>query len=586
MSQLAFIQNLVQALNQLGVQEFCVCAGSRNAPFVELLSRVHGVKVWWGFEERSMAFFALGRARRLDAPVAVVTTSGTAVAEVLPATIEAKHSGDRLVVISCDRPSRYAGSGAPQTIHQGDLLRSFAEVLSFEPLLHSSFASESLVAAVAKGGPLHLNIHLDEPLIDTELPASGWQVTVPAESIPQPMAMPPVPSPESLHSPHDPTSVVAGDVTSRAHFDEPSMNPPLPKHNSEKRSFEIETLPFDKQEILEALSRAKKPLVLVGPLRPNDAPLVQAVLEKLSWPIWAEAASQLRESKTLAQWLQPWGEHSVRGQGWDLILRIGGVPTGRLWRDLEKNTTPVISFAAQPFWSGLSRYHLMAPLSDLKILLEAKQLHGSAPASFNTGDAQRGSLFAQLRAEFPHSEPAWVHAISEAIPDGSNVYLGNSLPIRFWDWTAAKTKSFAYGYNRGANGIDGQLATFFGWSSPATENWCVVGDLTALYDMAAFWSARALQDRHLRIVVLNNSGGQIFSHLYKNPAYVNFHDLNFKGLADLWGWQHIHLNSPRELRKLFESEANSLKPHCILEIVVDNAETKEFLRHFRAGEAK
>ena len=105
----------------LGVTEFVICAGARNAPLVMSLlatCQEKGLKVYHHFDERPAAFFAMGLAKRSGHPVAVLTTSGTAVAELLPATIEAYYSGIPLILVTADRPSSVRGSGAPQAIEQ------------------------------------------------------------------------------------------------------------------------------------------------------------------------------------------------------------------------------------------------------------------------------------------------------------------------------------------------------------------------------------------------------------------------------------------------------------------------------------
>ena len=130
-----------------GATDFCVCAGSRNAPLLAVLSVTSGIRVWSFVDERSAAFFALGRAKVLEAPAAVVTTSGTAVAELFPAVVEAHYSGTPLIVITADRPARYRGSGAPQCIEQ-----------------------EGIFGPYAGGCVVHVNVEFDEPLIDEEIP--------------------------------------------------------------------------------------------------------------------------------------------------------------------------------------------------------------------------------------------------------------------------------------------------------------------------------------------------------------------------------------------------------------------------------
>jgi 2-succinyl-5-enolpyruvyl-6-hydroxy-3-cyclohexene-1-carboxylate synthase len=139
MTNIAKARAVIEEARTAGVREFCVCSGSRNAPLLAVLSHVDE-KLWTFVDERSAAFFAIGRMKLLDAPVAVVTTSGTAAAELLPALVEAHYSGLPLIVITADRPARFRGTGAPQAIEQVNLFGVY--------------------------GTRHINVEFDEPLID------------------------------------------------------------------------------------------------------------------------------------------------------------------------------------------------------------------------------------------------------------------------------------------------------------------------------------------------------------------------------------------------------------------------------------
>jgi len=151
---------------------------------------------------------------------------------------------------------------------------------------------------------------------------------------------------------------------------------------------------------------------------------------------------------------------------------------------------------------------------------------------------------AQILDDEPTSELAMLRALSRELPHGARVYLGNSLPIREWDLVATREpRGYEYEANRGANGIDGQLSTFFGWCAPARENICVVGDLTAIYDLGAPWIAPQL-DAPFRIVIINNGGGRIFGRVASlralDPALreriiENVHGVEFSHWAKMWG---------------------------------------------------
>ena len=118
-------RQILQEIRRMGVSELCLCPGARNAPFIALLSSSDLFRKYYWFEERSAAFFAMGRARALEAPAAVITTSGTAAGELLPAAMEAYYSGAPLVH-QRDRPRRFRGTGAPQSAEQVGLLGKYS----------------------------------------------------------------------------------------------------------------------------------------------------------------------------------------------------------------------------------------------------------------------------------------------------------------------------------------------------------------------------------------------------------------------------------------------------------------------------
>ena len=162
MTQQEVITRLLQRLDRLGAREVCVAAGARNAPLVAALTDSTGIRLWHFFEERCAGFFALGRTMVDQRPVAVVTTSGTAAAELLPSVIEAYYQAKPLIVVTADRPERYRGSGAPQAIEQEGLFGVYAEVLHEE-------------VKWAARMPLHINLPLDEPL--TPVPGIAFGVS-------------------------------------------------------------------------------------------------------------------------------------------------------------------------------------------------------------------------------------------------------------------------------------------------------------------------------------------------------------------------------------------------------------------------
>ncbi len=487
MKQDLWIGGVLRNLVGRGVEDFVLCAGSRNSPLLAILGSASGLDLFSHFEERSGAFFALGRARAKDRPVAIVTTSGTAVAECLPAVIEARYSGVPLVVVSADRPRRYRGTGAPQSIEQVGIFGPYAATLDLEK-------GEGLDLSAWSGRePLHLNLCLDEPLL--EAPALALD------------------------------------------FESP---PALP-------SRDLVDLTAARREAQAFLARSRRPLVLVGALAAADRPAVAEFLADLGAPVWAEAISGLRENPALGDVLLASSERMLGRVGADAVLRLGGVPTCRYWRDLEALGLPVLSISSEPFSGSPGSRLLRAPVGALIASLE---FSGVAPdAALRTLDRAAAERLRELYSRFPESEPALMHKLSRRIPTGSRIFLGNSLAIREWDLAAdRRDRGFDCRANRGANGIDGEVSTFLGLVDEARSNWGIFGDLTSLYDLAAPWILPQLieggRDPELRIVVVNNGGGRIFSRLpairrhvpdrVRRRFFECEHPLDFEGWAKLW----------------------------------------------------
>jgi 2-succinyl-5-enolpyruvyl-6-hydroxy-3-cyclohexene-1-carboxylate synthase len=459
MTNIAEARRVIEQACSLGATDFCVCAGSRNAPLLAVLG-ASDLRVYSFVDERAAAFFALGRAKLTRYPAAVVTTSGTAVAELLPAAIEAHYSGTPLILITADRPARYRGTGAPQSIEQ-----------------------EEIFGVYARGSVRHLNVEFDEPLIDEEV---IWERGRPASS-------------------------------SRASRSGPAAG-------------ETPALP------------ARRPLVILGGLDESDRTAVREFATKLNAPIYAEPLSGLREDPALAHLIITAGERMIGRGDFDSVIRIGNVPALRFWRDLDESRRdlPLISFSALSF-SGCSRGEVY-PLEALPSEVNRRERDDA----FFADDRERAAAIAGILDDEPDSELAMFRSLSQSIPSNARVYLGNSLPIREWDLAATREpRAFEIAASRGANGIDGQLSTFFGQCDPSRPNVCVVGDLTAIYDSNAPWIVPQLDAGiDWRIVIINNGGGRIFSRVpslrkldapMRERIIENAHAIRFDHWAAMWG---------------------------------------------------
>ena len=272
-------------------------------------------------------------------------------------------------------------------------------------------------------------------------------------------------------------------------------------------------------------------LVLIGGLPASRRGEVRDFALRLGAPVYAEPLSGLREDAALRD-LLVMNERSLGAAR--TVLRIGNVPTLRYWRDLDEKhrDVEVIHVTDLPF-TGLPRGEILRELPPAPCALPP------APFDFTRDREQYRQREALLDSE-PQSEQAIIREISRTLPLHSRVYLGNSLPIREWDLAATREDhGYEIGANRGANGIDGQLSTFFGWCKPGAHNVAIVGDLTAIYDLNAPWIVPQL-DAEAHVIIINNGGGRIFERVASlrrldKRLIINEHAIRFDAWAAMFG---------------------------------------------------
>jgi 2-succinyl-5-enolpyruvyl-6-hydroxy-3-cyclohexene-1-carboxylate synthase len=512
------IRALLEELGALGVREFCVCAGARNAPLLDVLARQgSGITILSFYEERSAAFFALGRVMATRKPVAVVTTSGTAVAELFPAVMEAYYQALPLVLITADRPSRYRGSGAPQAVEQKGL---FGTYVVREVELESDGDPKS-AGGGRSDGPIHFNVCLEEGL-------GGGVVSLEAGQAP----------------PHE-------------------------------EKLEI-GLSDEHLRTWEEFWHAKGDLVvLASGIHPTDVPRARDFLQKLGAPVVAEATSNLCGESAIRRLLVSGGERALKEVRAKRVLRIGGVPSWRWWRDLDtREDVRVLNVSRAPF-RGLARTHLVSGVPWALI--------GNGGSNVQVTDCPtvvtRSDRLSRLLDVHVNSEPTWMRHLSRVIGEGATVFLGNSLPIREWNLAADVPKQGTQFFaNRGANGIDGVVSTWLGVGAESSESWLIVGDLSALYDLSAPWILPQLPKVKRRIVVINNSGGKIFSRVAwlksareeTRRMMDNPHAISFEPWAKMWGMGHRLVTEVGQLR-----DADDGDETCVVWEVKPNAKATE-----------
>lgn len=468
------ILTVLQEIIRCGVQEVSVCPGGRNTPLVQALIKIDQIRKYYWFEERSAAFFALGRSRETQRPVAVITTSGTAAGELLPAAMEAYYSGTPLILITADRPASYRGTGAPQAAEQVNLFGVYASPF-FDVSAENNFFT---LQDWPQLGPAHINVCIEEPL---NLPFQNIEL------------------------------------------------------DFEQRFFPITP---NTGELNHFFNTIKNPFVVVSTLQENDRLPVLNFLKQLNAPVYLEAISGLRGHPDLRHTEiccpdRIWQCAREANYPIDGVLRLGGVPTFRSWRDLEKMEGEIrVLSVNRVLFSGLSWG------SVIRTTLPVPPRY-STPKEWLSHDKSWQRKMEQQFIEQPQREVSMFYHLSKIIPENALVYLGNSLPIREWDLAADRSRvDLEVRASRGVNGIDGQISTFLGMCGEDRANWGIFGDLTTLYDLAGPWILKELAGVDITIVVVNNGGGRIFEKMFPQREIMNEHSVKFKPLADLWGMSY------------------------------------------------
>jgi 2-succinyl-5-enolpyruvyl-6-hydroxy-3-cyclohexene-1-carboxylate synthase len=520
---------LVDELARGGVRSVCIAPGSRSTALALAVAERSDFAPSVLTDERSMGFFALGIARATREPVALVCTSGTAAANLMPAVIEADLGGGALVLLTADRPPELRDCGAPQTIHQAGLFGRHVRWSADLPLLDAttagaralrSFASRAVATArIGRGGPVHLNVPLREPFTDASFPLA-----------------------------------VRFDTAGR---DDGRPFTGLACASSLSSS--------DGAAIARRLSEAARGVIVcAGPELP--AAPIATLARALGWPIVGDPMSGLRFGAHDRSQVIDAGEVLLRDEALrarlrpDCILRFGLTPAPRslqrwmeeswpaehivvagdgndAWADPVHAASTIVRSDAASFCAAVASLCDTAPSlgHSTASSTDAAASFGDAVAAAPGGAAKpadawlqqwlsmsataRANLDAGLDAEAVLFDGIVLRAVAEALPEAATLVVGNSMPVRDADaFLAGSDKSLRVFANRGASGIDGVLSTALGIAASSSgPTVLVVGDLSFLHDAAALATAARLEIP-LLIVVVNNDGGGIFSFLPLHDA--------------------------------------------------------------------
>jgi 2-succinyl-5-enolpyruvyl-6-hydroxy-3-cyclohexene-1-carboxylate synthase len=562
-------RTVADELARAGVSAACIAPGSRSTPLTVALAEHDGIEMYSILDERSAAFFALGRGRRTGEPTAIVCTSGTAAANFHPAVIEAHQSRVPLVVLTADRPPELQDSGANQTIDQealyGDAVRMERTLPEPEPAARKLRSLRTTVAravGTARGvpaGPVHLNCPFRKPLEPVEVEGD----------------VPPDLAEEA------PLAVEGRDGP----FVEVTGGRPTPDDD-------------DLADLAAAVETADRGLLVAGPAdAPTPAPDALADLAAATgFPILADPLSGLRFGEqverpdvTVCGGYDSYLDGAAGWPGPDFVLRTGASPTSKVlrhylrdhadrqvvvdpaggWREAEFTATDLV--VGDP--ERLAR--------ELTDRMAGQRVDGLAADPdwrewFADAEDRYWEVVADARTERTF-EGAVLAEVAASAPDPATVFVSNSMPVRDMDrFGRPRATDLTVLGNRGASGIDGITSTALGAGSAGDEPLVLVtGDLAYFHDMNGLLSvARCGVDA--TIVVVNNDGGGIFHMLpieeFDPPFTEQFktpHGLDFEPTGDLYGLEFERVE-PDDFAATFEASVTS-EGTTVIEVGFDAA---------------
>ncbi|MCH2180383.1 MAG: 2-succinyl-5-enolpyruvyl-6-hydroxy-3-cyclohexene-1-carboxylic-acid synthase [Mariniblastus sp.] len=529
---------------QNGIDHFFVAPGSRCTPLTLAIARHADAHVIRHYDERGLAFAALGFGKATGRPGVFVCTSGTAVANAYPAVIEAAMEKTPLLLYTADRPPELLGVGANQTIQQQNIFGEYPELFRHMPVPEDQQTEDDphglqyLLTELTTGleaagkGPVHFNWMFREPFsID--------------------------------HDDHI-------------------------KHSAADAS-QLDIAPGDESKNETCIELTGNTVIALGRCNPEEAEEAQQLAQKLQAPLLADITSGLTQSS-----FELPTEFSLPAP--DTILHLGGRIVSKSWHpwtsSLRDSNTQYFHITPQdlvvnPEHLDLRRF--VSPLSDLTDKISGPSTTAEFSCKWQKAANNRDEILKHhLDQATRFSEPAIAYFLSKNCPKSNGLFIGNSMVIRDMDWFSARTSNDPRSVmaNRGASGIDGLIATAAGYCAGLRQPTTVLlGDLSALHDLNSL-SLAAKSDWPMIILVVNNRGGHIFDLLpvresaHFEEYFATPHTYQFNSAAEMFGIDYRCIETMDDLSKNY-AEALSSNQSVMLELVTHRQQNLEVRQKIR-----
>lgn len=523
-----------QAIDELiknGVDHFFISPGSRSTLLVLALAKNPQAKLFWGIDERSVAFMALGYSKCHKKPGVVICTSGTAVANLYPAVVEAFMSLVPLLLLTADRPSWQRDCGANQVIFQANIFSNHI-VHSFDVSPPSpscptiAVIDQAIKYTTSLSGPVHINLQFEEPLRKV------------LETCPKNI------SPQKIEK-------------------------------------------FD--EYFRDFLKSHQGVFVVGELLPQEE---QEEILKLSqcfgWPIFADITSNMRflsDENIIHHFDLGLINHQFTS-GIDAVVKFGGRLVSKRFWQWVKDVPHLLSLsssenALDP--SGLFHHVVLDVKSFLKEFLKDAKKTDLKLCMLKERSLIISRMVAEFLAQKKDNEAYFANHLLENVKEKSNLFISSSMPIRDLNQCAGvvdqKINVFA---NRGASGIDGIISSAFGVSLQ-NPTILLIGDVAFLHDTNGLMLLSQAKHKML-IVVINNQGGGIFHMLpvakktEVSPWFDTPHDISLGSLCKAHGISHVKVKDEFD----FANALNLFDQTLVIEVMINKEKNVRFHKDFYA----
>jgi len=473
-----------ETLYSMGVRHVCICPGARNTALTIAFTNKSKVNATSHIDERSAGYFALGLSKKTIIPTVIITTSGTAVANLLPSIIESSYSKTPVIVLSADRPKNHIGIGVNQAISQqnifGDNVRGNFDIGL--PRNNYAILTDTLLNAYKKSmgtidippGPVHINAPFNEPIV------------------------------ENVYE------------------------------NADKDIFPTKSKKMLKYKINSDKIDFSKSIIVCGEIHPTESlDSIIELSEYVNAPIFADPTSNLRFYKKHPNIIANYNYiidrvHDIPSS----IIRFGRKPTSKVLNNFINNHDDVFLIDRYPRFNNSSKYYIKSDYITFLDYVRSNYKSNNNNVIFDIFTKYQikiSSVIKNTATKDSNCEGLFINNLLSNINPNSNIFIGNSMCIREADDLAQNCeKNHKIYCNRGASGIDGLVSTAIGmtYDSLDTLNIAIIGDLSLFHDMNGLHFT-VNNEINTKFIVINNNGGGIFTTL-------NINGLNYSRFKEFW----------------------------------------------------